>query len=71
MCVAGLRGHRVPANLFLIHNLVSTLILWSLDRITWSDWKWGCFKIFFGTCDLTFTLFITFCFGVVVLGAMI
>ena len=66
LCVASLRGHWVPTNLFLLHNWVSTLILWSLVRVTWSDWKWGCFKIFFGMCDLTFT----FAFYFFVLGQL-
>ena len=55
LCVFGLRGHRVPVNLFLLHNWVITLVLRSLVRVTWSGWEWGCFKIYFGTCDLTFT----------------
>ena len=46
LCVASLRGHWVPANLFLLDNWAFHFGLWSLVRVTWSGWKWGHFKIF-------------------------
>ena len=63
LCIAGLRGHWVPANSFLLHKWVSTLVLWSLVRVTLSDWRWGHFKVFFGACDLTFIFAFTFVLG--------
>ena len=59
LCVVGLRGHWVPANLFLLHGWIFTLVLRSLVGVTWSDWRWVHFKIFFGMCDLTFTFAFT------------
>ena len=60
--IASLRSHWVPVNLFLLSNWVFTLVLRSLVRLIWSGWKWGCFKILFGACDLTFTYYFYFLF---------
>ena len=59
LCIVSLRDLWVPANLFLLHNWVITLVLRSLVRVAWFDWKWGHFKIYIGTYGLAFTL----CFG--------
>ena len=42
-------------------KIVGQIILMPVS--VWSDWKWGRFKIVFGTCDLTFTFAFTFVLG--------